>query len=76
MKNETMNFILICVAYFSIGLILAGNYIHDKSLKLTQDSVQTLIKIELITEQQFNLLQQRVKDLENHDTRRIAIIRK
>ena len=75
MKNETINFILICVAYFSIGLILAGNYVHDKSLKLTQDSVERLIIIEMITKEQFNLLEDKVERLENHGSRRIANIR-
>lgn len=75
MKNETINFILICVAYFAIGLILAGNYVHDKSLKLTQDSVHRLILIELITEEKFNFLHDKVEALENHGSRRITYIR-
>lgn len=67
MKNETFNFILICIAYFALGLILAGNYIQDKTIKLTQDSVETLIKIEIITEKQFEILQDKVESLEkNH----------
>ena len=76
MKNETINFILICVAYFSIGLILAGNYVQDKTLKITQDTLETLIKIEMITEKQFSNLQDRVKELEDVGSRRIANIRK
>lgn len=75
MKNETINFILICIAYFTIGLILAGNYIHDTSLKLTQDSVNRLILIELVTEEQFNILQDKVEALENYGSRRITHIR-
>lgn len=75
MKNETINFILICISYFAIGLILAGNYVHDKSLKLTQDSVERLIIIEMITKEQFNLLEDKVERLENHGSRRIANIR-
>jgi hypothetical protein len=63
MKNETINFILICVAYFSIGLILAGNYVQDKTLKM-------------VTEKQFSNLQDRVKELEDDGSRRIANIRK
>jgi hypothetical protein len=54
---------------------LAGNYIHDTSLKLTQDSVNRLILIELITEEQFNLLQDKVEALENYGSRRITHIR-
>jgi hypothetical protein len=76
MKNDTINFILLCVAYFSIGLILAGNYIQDKTLKITQDTLETLIKIEMVTEKQFNILQNRVKELEDDGSRRIANIRK
>lgn len=64
MKNESINFLLICISYLAIGFILAGNYVHDRSLKLTQDSVETLIKIEMITEQQFNILQGKLNDLE------------
>jgi hypothetical protein len=76
MKNETINFVLICVAYFSIGLILAGNYVQDKTIKITQDTLETLIKIEMVTEKQFNILQDRVKELEDDGSRRIANIRK
>ena len=76
MKNETINFILICVAYFSIGLILAGNYVQDKTLKITQDTLETLIKIEMVTEKHFSNLQDRVEELENDGSRRIANIRK
>jgi hypothetical protein len=75
MKSDTINLVLICIAYFAIGLLLAGNYIHDKTLKSMQDSVHNLIKIEMITEQQFNLLYDKVQDLENHGSRRITHIR-
>lgn len=70
--SENVNFYLICILYFTIGLIFAGNYYQDKALKLTQDSVDTLIKIEVITEQQFNLLQDKVEELEKSGSRRIA----
>jgi len=76
MRNENFNFCLICIAYFAIGLLLAVNYALDNSLKLTQNSVDTLIKIEMITEQQFNLLYDRVKELENNESRRITHIGK
>jgi len=76
MKNETTNFILICIAYFAIGLIFAGNYVQDKTIKITQDTLETLIKIEMVTEKQFNILQDRVKELEDDGSRRIANIRK
>jgi hypothetical protein len=76
MKNENINFILICIAYFSIGLIFAGNYVQDKTIKITQDTLETLIKIEMVTEKQFNILQDRVKELEDDGSRRIANIRK
>lgn len=64
MKNERFNFWLICIAYFAIGFILASNYVHDRTLKNTQNSVDTLIKIEMITEQQFKILNNRMNDLE------------
>jgi hypothetical protein len=76
MKNENINFILICIAYFSIGLIFAGNYVQDKTIKITQDTLETLIKIEMVTSKQFSNLQDRVKELEDDGSRRIANIRK
>ena len=72
MKNETINFILICVAYFSIGLILAGNYVQDKTLKITQDTLETLIKIEMVTEKQFSNLQDRVDRLDRMNNNRFS----
>ena len=73
MKNDTINFILICIAYFSIGLILAGNYLQDQSLKKTHDSVSRLIMIELITEHQFNILHEKIKDLEKKSRSSLTI---
>jgi hypothetical protein len=72
MKNETINFVLICVAYFSIGLILAGNYVQDKTIKITQDTLETLIKIEMVTEKQFNNLQDRVDRLDRMNNNRFS----
>jgi hypothetical protein len=72
MKNDTINFVLICIAYFAIGLILAGNYVQDKTLKLTQDTVETLIKIEMITKEQFSLLEDKVERLQNNNLRKIV----
>jgi hypothetical protein len=72
MKNETINFILICVAYFSIGLILAGNYVQDKTIKITQDTLETLIKIEMVTEKQFSNLQDRVDRLDRMNNNRFS----
>jgi hypothetical protein len=72
MKNETINFFLIGIAYFAIGLILAGNYVQDKTLKLTQYTVEDLIKIEMITKEQFNLLEDKVERLQNNNLRKIV----
>jgi len=72
MKNETINFILICVAYFSIGLILAGNYVQDKTIKITQDTLETLIKIEMVTSKQFNNLEDRVDRLDRMNNNRFS----
>jgi hypothetical protein len=72
MKNDTINFVLICVAYFSIGLILAGNYVQDKTIKITQDTLETLIKIEMVTEKQFSNLQDRVDRLDRMNNNRFS----
>jgi len=64
MKNKDAHLILILISYLAIGSILASNSVHDKTLKLTQDSIETLLKIEIITEKQFNNLQNRVEHLE------------
>jgi hypothetical protein len=72
MKNETINFILICIAYFSIGLIFAGNYVQDKTIKITQDTLETLIKIEMVTSKQFNNLEDRVDRLDRMNQNRFS----
>ena len=72
MKNETINFILICIVYFSIGLIFAGNYVQDKTIKITQDTLETLIKIEMVTEKQFSNLQDRVDRLDRMNNNRFS----
>jgi hypothetical protein len=72
MKNETINFILICIAYFSIGLIFAGNYVQDKTIKITQDTLETLIKIEMVTSKQFNNLEDRVDRLDRMNNNRFS----
>ena len=56
--------------------MLAGNYVQDKTIKITQDTLETLIKIEMVTEKQFSNLQDRVEELEIDGSRRIANIRK
>ena len=72
MKNETINFILICIVYFSIGLIFAGNYVQDKTIKITQDTMETLIKIEMVTAKQFNNLEDRVDRLDRMNNNRFS----
>jgi hypothetical protein len=72
MKNKDTHLILILISYLLIGLTLAGNIVHDKTLKLTQDSIETLLKIEIITEKQFSNLQDRVEYLEDKGERIIA----
>ncbi len=72
MKNETINFILICIAYFSIGLIFAGNYVQDKTISITQDTLETLIKIEMVTEKQFRNLEDRVERLDTMNKNRFS----
>ena len=72
MKNETINFILICIVYFSIGLIFAGNYVQDKTVKITQDTLETLIKIEMVTAKQFSNLEDRVDRLDRMNNNRFS----
>lgn len=72
MKNDTINFVLIGLAYFAIGLIFAGNYVQDKTIKITQDTLETLIKIEMVTEKQFNNLQDRVDRLDRMNNNRFS----
>lgn len=73
MKNENINLLLICIAYFIIGLIITGNYIHDKTLSLTQDSIHRLIMIEIITKEQFDILEAKVKKLEDRNKNTVAL---
>ena len=63
MKNENVNFVLILIAYVSIGLFFSWFYVQNNRLNTMNDSINRLIKIEIITEQQFNLLHDEVKDL-------------
>ena len=72
MKNETINFIMIGLAYFAIGLMLASNYVQDKTIKITQDTLETLIKIEMVTEKQFSNLQDRVDRLDRMNNNRFS----
>lgn len=72
MKNETINSILVCIAYFSIGLIFAGNYVQDKTIKITQDTLETLIKIEMVTAKQFSNLEDRVDRLDRMNENRFS----
>ena len=72
MRNDNINFILIGLAYFAIGLILAGNYVQDKTIKITQDTLETLIKIEMVTEKQFSNLQDRVDRLDRMNNNRFS----
>ncbi len=64
MKNENINFLLILIVYFAIGLFFSTVYIQNERLKIINDSINRLIKIEIITEEQFNLLHDEVKDLQ------------
>ncbi len=73
MKNDTVNFLLIVISYFAIGLLLSQNYIQNQRLDTMNDSITRLIKIEIITEQQFNLLHEEVKDLRKRSRRDLTI---
>ena len=73
MKNDTINFCLIIIAYFSIGLFFSTVYVQNERLKVMNDSITRLIKIEIITEEQFNLLYEEVKDLRKKSRRDLTI---
>lgn len=72
MRNDNINFILIGLAYFAIGLMLAGNYVQDKTIKITQDTLETLIKIEIVTSKQFTNLEDRVDRLDRMNNNRFS----
>jgi hypothetical protein len=72
MKNDNINFVMIGLAYFAIGLILAGNYVQDKTIKITQDTLETLIKIEMVTSKQFTNLEDRVDRLDRMNNNRFS----
>jgi hypothetical protein len=72
MRNDNINFILIGLAYFAIGLMLAGNYAQDKTIKITQDTLETLIKIEMVTSKQFTNLEDRVDRLDRMNNNRFS----
>jgi hypothetical protein len=72
MKNDNINFVLIGLAYFAMGLMLAGNYVQDKTIKITQDTLETLIKIEMVTSKQFTNLEDRVDRLDQMNNNRFS----
>jgi hypothetical protein len=74
MKNNNTDFLLILISYFSIGIILSQIYVQHQQLKVMNDSIKRLIMIELITEEQFNLLHDKVKNLEKHSRDDLTIV--
>jgi len=64
MKNDNINFVLILIAYFTIGLLLSANYYANKNIKTMNNSVNRLILTELISEQQLKLLDDRIENIE------------
>lgn len=74
MKNENVNFVLILIAYVSIGLFFSWVYVQNSRLDTMNDSINRLIKIEIITEQQFNLLHDEVKDLRKRSRGDLTIV--
>ena len=69
MKNESINFLLIMISYFTIGLLLSQTYIQNQRFKVMNDSINRLIMIEIITEEQFSILSDKVKQLERNNNR-------
>lgn len=74
MKNDNINFCLILIAYFSIGLFFSTVYVQNERQKVMNDSINRLIKIELITEIEFNLLHDKVKDLEKRSRTNLTMV--
>jgi uncharacterized membrane protein YobD (UPF0266 family) len=64
MRNDNINFLLILISYFSIGLFFSSVYVQNERLKTMNDSINRLTMIELLTEMEFNLLRDKVKELE------------
>lgn len=73
MKNDTINFLLIMISYFAIGLLLSQTYVQNQRLKIMNDSINRLIIIELISEEQFNLLHEELKDLQKKSRKGLTI---
>jgi uncharacterized membrane protein YobD (UPF0266 family) len=73
MKKDNINFCLILIVYFSIGLFFNIVYVQNERLKVMNDSINRLITIELITEEQFSLLHDKVKDLEKRSRAGLTI---
>ena len=69
MKNDLFYICMFFVCFFCVGTIMWTEYIFDKKLKTMNDSINRLIIIELITEQQFDLLNQKVLKLERVNQR-------
>jgi hypothetical protein len=64
MKNDLFYTCIFFCLFFCVGTIIWTECIFDKKLKTMNDSINRLIMIELITEQQFELLNQKVLRLE------------
>ena len=69
MKNDLFYTCVFFGLFFCVGTIIWTECIFDKKLKTMNDSINRLIIIELITEQQFDLLNQKVLKLERVNQR-------
>ena len=69
MKSDRTHLILFFCLFLCVGLILWSEQFNDKRLDLMDDSIKRLTMIELITEQQFNLLTDKVERLERMNGR-------
>lgn len=72
MKNDTINFILILISYFAIGLFFSASYVQNERIKTMNDSINRLILIELITQEQFDLLDAKVRVLEKFNQKNVV----
>ena len=67
MKNDKIHFVLICLAYFSIGLILSNMYVTHKRLVQHEQTLGRILLLQMITETQIKILGEQIKLLErNH----------
>lgn len=79
MKNENINFTLIILIYFVVGFLINQEFnqniklqkIEGINTKITimKSSIDRLVLLELISEEQFNIIVERIKNLEKNQSK-------